>query len=692
VWALSTIPLLSALLVVWAWWLPPGEGRDYVQLVGTWQAKSVSAGEVAPPLEGPWGPVAVPGLFVGMEGQPLWLRREVSLPEALRGTDLRLVLGYVRDAVVRVFVNGHAVGTRGVYETGFIGSDSEVTPVLVPREVVGTGPVTVVLEVRPSPAEQSGLADGRLLFGREDVLLPWSFHQTSVRSALELGALGAMSFLIGLVLVLWWLQRGRVNRDLYVGTLGLTFATLLYLLATTGFVVTSFLSPAAGVKLMDVAVMVLGVFIPEFIEAYYLGRVTVLRRVNRVVSGLSLFACLGLAVVSDAGPEMLYEGYTNWLFVLMAWSLFLAVRDVVRRPSRFGPLLLTAIFFAVVAGLNDLLGDLNLLFTPRLFTLGITNLGTCAAIVVVGEFLQMVEENRRLSRELGEQNAQLEVALERAEESDRARSAFLANTSHELRTPLNSIINIPAGLLEHLEETLQVRCEGCGAVFVLDPGVKWSAQLRCPECGAATQVSETTRRLTLEGAQVERLLTTVSANGQHLLSVVNDLLDFSKLDAGRMTLRREPTEVAALLGALEGAVALDATRAGVTLQVEPAPAVTLDVDPHKLGQALLNLTLNAVKFSDGRGVVTVAARVVGDALELEVRDQGIGIAPEHHEVIFEGFRQVEAGRTRRFGGTGLGLAIARRLVVLHGGTLTVQSALGQGSTFTVRLPLTREAA
>ncbi|MBM4776245.1 MAG: response regulator, partial [Archangiaceae bacterium] len=144
--------------------------------------------------------------------------------------------------------------------------------------------------------------------------------------------------------------------------------------------------------------------------------------------------------------------------------------------------------------------------------------------------------------------------------------------------------------------------------------------------------------------------------------------------------------ISTLLDDLKLAMEPVATRAGVTLDVKGVEA-TLDADRVKLSQVLINLVGNAIKFSDGKGTVTVRASVQQERVTLSVRDEGIGIAPEHQALIFEGFRQVEGSNTRRFGGSGLGLAISKRLVTMHGGTLRVESTLGQGSTFVVDLPL-----
>ncbi len=393
---------------------------------------------------------------------------------------------------------------------------------------------------------------------------------------------------------------------------------------------------------------------PEFVESYYLGRVTLFRRVNRVVSGLFLVVstlALPLEPTFPGASEQLYQLYSVWLFVVVLASLGLSLRDLVRRQTRFGPLVTTALVLAAASAVTDVLVDLDLVFFPRLFTFGVTNLAIASAMVLVGEFLQLAQ------------------ALLKAQESSPAKSEFLANTSHELRTPLNSIINIPQGLLEHLRRA--GRCVG-----------------EVPGCGAAALVLQPpTWKLELEPEETARLLGSVVANGKHLLAVVNDLLDYSKIEAGRLTLHREPTRLSELLD--EVRVALDplAERAGVRLLISPPPPLSLDLDRVRMTQVLLNLVGNALKFADGHGTVTVTTVVRGTTLELSVHDEGIGIASEHQAMIFEGFRQVEGGNTRRFGGTGVGLSISRKLVEAHQGTLRVESTLGKGSTFVVALPL-----
>jgi len=246
-------------------------------------------------------------------------------------------------------------------------------------------------------------------------------------------------------------------------------------------------------------------------------------------------------------------------------------------------------------------------------------------------------ENVRLFTEIQDKTQQLEIA-------NRHKSEFLANMSHELRTPLNAVIGFSEVLLERM----------FGEV----------------------------------NPKQEEYLNDILSSGRHLLSLINDILDLSKIEAGRMELEAQPFDLPA---ALDNALTLIRERAarhsiGLEIHVDSRIGEVV-ADERKVKQVLLNLLSNAVKFTPEGGKITMSAALNGEAVAVSVADTGIGIAPEDHEAVFEEFRQVGDDYARKREGTGLGLALARRLVELHGGTLALESELGKGSTFTFTIPV-----
>ncbi|MGQ0544432.1 MAG: sensor histidine kinase, partial [Betaproteobacteria bacterium] len=246
-------------------------------------------------------------------------------------------------------------------------------------------------------------------------------------------------------------------------------------------------------------------------------------------------------------------------------------------------------------------------------------------------------QNARLFREIQEKSAQLEVA-------NKHKSEFLANMSHELRTPLNAIIGFSEVLLERMYGEVNEK-------------------------------------------QTE-YLKDIHESGRHLLSLINDILDLSKIEAGRMELELSTFDLPAAVSNAMTLVRERAQRHGIALGLEMDPRLgVLQADERKVKQILLNLLSNAVKFTPDGGRVDVREKMDTDKVEIAVRDTGIGIAPEDQAAVFEEFKQVGRDYTRKAEGTGLGLALTKRLVELHGGEISLKSALGQGSIFTVRLPL-----
>lgn len=272
--------------------------------------------------------------------------------------------------------------------------------------------------------------------------------------------------------------------------------------------------------------------------------------------------------------------------------------------------------------------------------------GANGELVALFGVVQDITDRHAATQRLTESEAALRAALSRAEEASEAKSRFLSNISHELRTPLTSIIGF---------STVLKTTEG------LDP-----VQKRCAD--------------------------RINTSGKALLTVINDVLDYSKLEAGGMVIKSEPFGLSPLLAEVAEIMLgqIEAKKLWYEVKVAPEVPETLVGDASRVRQILLNLVSNAVKFTDTGGITLDIRRLdrsERSIIRFDVTDTGIGIDPEDGKRLFERFFQADSGPARRHGGTGLGLSICRELTKLMGGTMGVESTAGAGSTFWFELPL-----
>ena len=389
----------------------------------------------------------------------------------------------------------------------------------------------------------------------------------------------------------------------------------------------------------------------------------------------------GVPIYATTAVKYLAILLVSVLLILVAWAemLRVIVRAVFRKQPG-GRIVGLGFVFVLTFGLVPVLARvffndafhrwIDPSFDPYISNLGFVGFVACTSVYLARNFAhinrsllmaksEIESKNELLERsneELQQTKRVAEEAREAAEIANQAKSGFLANMSHELRTPMNAIIGYSEMLQEEAEDLNQ---KG----FIPD-------------------------------------LQKIHGAGKHLLSLINDILDLSKVEAGKMTLYLEEFDVAKLVEEVAATVQPLVTKNGNTLELNcPADIGAMRADITKVRQTLFNLLSNASKFTE-RGVIrlAVAADVslrpssAGSAtlsraqLRFEISDTGIGMTPEQMSKLFQAFTQADASTTRKFGGTGLGLAISRKFCQLMGGDITVSSQPGQGSTFTVTLP------
>lgn len=286
-----------------------------------------------------------------------------------------------------------------------------------------------------------------------------------------------------------------------------------------------------------------------------------------------------------------------------------------------------------------------------LFILGLTTTGALILSLLGGAVLkhqvnvrtgELRRINQEMERRITKRTEELAAAMEKAQAADRIKSAFLATMSHELRTPLNSIIGFTGIMLQGLAGPLNT--------------------------------------------EQHKQMSMVQNSARHLLALINDVLDISKIEAGQLEISRSSFSLRPSIEKTVALVSPLAQKKGIELQLDITDdMVMITADQRRLEQVILNLLNNAVKFTE-KGHVRISCRIIDDQCLISIADTGIGMRPEEVAELFQPFHQIDTGLSRKHEGTGLGLSICKKLMDLMGGAILVESQWGQGSTFTIRFP------
>ncbi len=660
-------PFLTCWLFIDTYVLPARLEPYVVELSGTWKLQEGDGEGWADPAydDAGWGEIRFPGGYAeqGYRASQAWARKRFELPPVLHGKPLLLTLGGMRSSRVTLFVNGHEVGRT---DESFQGPKGEVDGLeawKVDSRELRPGTNVLALRFEWTLPGNDGVVDGRMLLGAQEQLTPYYLRASDTRRFFQNGALALFAFMLVLLGLFMSREANPSRRALQRSTFFVVASAALYLGGPTGALLP--LSQSSPVTFTAISLVVAGIVwaMVEFSQQYCLGHITRGGKVHRAICGVSAGAFLAVhALGLLAWYVALYQLFALYIFGSMLYVTVLTVATLLRRKRASDGVFAAAVLCMLGSGVVDLLTDLYVMQAPRLFSVAVINLGMCAGMLLIADFIQLSYVNETLSARLTRTNAELAVALARAEDAARLKSALLeerlasvgtlaTGVAHEINNPMAYVTANLAYLAKELPEL--ARSTGSGG----------------PMGGELAELGQVAAE-SLEGAR-------------RVNQVVKELRIFAR---GGCDERQEAVDVRAVAKrSLNLALHELEQRARIVQELEEVPRVL--GNESQLGQVCLNLLLNAGQAmtggDTGRNELLLRTRRREDGwVVLEVADTGCGIAPEDQRRLFDPFFTTKpAGE-----GMGMGLSICHGIVKRLGGEIQVESVVGKGSLFRVVLP------
>ncbi|HPJ37312.1 MAG TPA: SpoIIE family protein phosphatase [Spirochaetota bacterium] len=594
-----------------------------------------------------WNTIRVPGGWhihgYDYDGTA-WYRMRFTLGPRFPGADLKIMTPYI-DHAVEVYLNGTLIGGRGeISENGkLIRSNSRNNVYILPKHLVQYNEPNLLAFRIAGAGGIGGFAFPEFYMGTAQ-RIDDMFYRYIIRTSFLFG----IFIFVGFYYILLFLWRKKETHYLSFGILSILTGLQQITLKTVGFwiiddnwinlYINTFVQAVYPVCLMD------------FFHRFYNYRVRWVQRAGIIMSTLFavLLTVIFIGIQQNSGFWFPYYGL-YWKYIVpvllinillfMSYCLYLAAIHL-KHHGFENKILLTSIVFYILFLVAGMLSYLSIIDLEINTEIGFVTIIISMAFAMAYKFSNVHKETDRLNIELEEKN----LTLTRI---DKIKDDFLANTSHELRTPLNGIIGIAESLMDGVTGTL-------------------------PDA--------TLHNLNL-----------IVSSGKRLSSLINDILDYSKLKNNEVTLKLRPVDIYQIARIVISLLKTMITGKDIELINEiPENIPLVYADENRVQQILYNLIGNAIKFTD-HGSIRVQAKKITtvtnkDMVVISISDTGIGIPREKFAEIFKSFEQLEESLSREHGGTGLGLSISKQLIELQGGTIGVDSTVGKGSVFTFSLP------